>query len=220
MIAEYLKAFDPHQHFWEQELSGCNTAPVKQNPTFLSISEFPWQSPRQDIYLDISLSLFKVFAITWKALSGNNQMSSTIKLLAVLFFSAISYNSCNFVVGWPSVTPRVHRRHSHHSHSSTGQGRENTMKGSWVKVRTGPSLTNCCHGQNNLDSQVEFVYNLIYNQSNQSRTMGNNFLPASAWGLSHGRLSSMNISNVSPSHGLQSMNPLLQHRSHAQGTVL
>ena len=35
--------------------------------------------------------------------------------------------------------------------SSTGQGRENIMKGSWVKIRTGRSLTNYRHGQNRLN---------------------------------------------------------------------
>ena len=39
----------------------------------------------------------------------------------------------------------------YHSLSSAGQGRENKMKGSWVKIRTGRSLTNYHHGQNRLD---------------------------------------------------------------------
>ena len=55
--------------------------------------------------------------------------------------------------------------------SSAGQGRENEMKGSWVEIRTGRSLSNYHYQQNRLD--VGKKINLIYYQSNQSRIMRN-----------------------------------------------
>ena len=39
----------------------------------------------------------------------------------------------------------------YHSSSSAGQGRENMMKGLWVKIRTGRSLSNYHHRRNRLD---------------------------------------------------------------------
>lgn len=34
--------------------------------------------------------------------------------------------------------------------SSAGLERDNVMKGSWVRIRTETSLSNCCHGENRL----------------------------------------------------------------------
>jgi len=39
-----------------------------------------------------------------------------------------------------------------HSPSSTGQGRENMMKGKWVEIRTGILLRSYHHGQKRFDS--------------------------------------------------------------------
>jgi len=39
----------------------------------------------------------------------------------------------------------------YHSPSSAGQERKNTVKGSWVKIRTRRSLTSYHHGQNIVD---------------------------------------------------------------------
>jgi len=36
-------------------------------------------------------------------------------------------------------------------HLLSWMGRENILKGSWIEIRTGRSLTNYCHGQNGLD---------------------------------------------------------------------
>ena len=59
----------------------------------------------------------------------------------------------------------------YHSPSSTEQGRENTMKDSWVEIRTGRSLSTYSHGQNRLD------WGKLINQSNQSRIMRNKNKP-------------------------------------------
>ena len=52
--------------------------------------------------------------------------------------------------------------------SSTGQGRENITKRSWVEIRTGRSLSSYLYRQNRLD-----LGKLVYYQSNQSRIMRN-----------------------------------------------
>jgi len=54
--------------------------------------------------------------------------------------------------------------------SAGGQQRENTMKGSWVEMRTGRWLSNYHHRQNRLDSGK---INFIYYQSNQTRIVRN-----------------------------------------------
>jgi len=49
---------------------------------------------------------------------------------------------------------------------SSTEGRKNAMKGSWVEIRTGRSLSNYRHGQNTLS-----LGKLVYYQPNQSRVM-------------------------------------------------
>jgi len=77
-----------------------------------------------------------------------HQQSSTEFFLQESFPVIITNNSCG---GLTLAGCQVLIKAALSLPSSTGQGRENTAKGSWVQIRTGRLLTSYHHRQNRLN---------------------------------------------------------------------